>query len=39
MINKTVRKVRKYKGNDYKKALIQFDKRWGRLSPGKSLSV
>ena len=31
MINKTVRKVRKYKGNDYKKALIQFDKRWGKV--------
>ena len=31
MINKTVRKVRKYKGNDYKKALIQFDKRWGAV--------
>ena len=31
MINKTVRKVRKYKGDDYKKALIQFDKRWGEV--------
>ena len=31
MINKTVRKVRKYKGDDYKKALIQFDKRWGKV--------
>ena len=28
-INKTVRKIRKYKGTRYKEALIQFDKRWG----------
>ncbi|MFL2934349.1 MAG: ABC transporter permease [Thalassobaculaceae bacterium] len=28
-INKTVRKIRKYKGTRYKEALIKFDKRWG----------
>ena len=28
-INKTVRKIRKYKGIRYKEALIKFDKRWG----------
>ena len=28
-INKTVRKIRKYKGTRFKEALIKFDKRWG----------
>ena len=28
-INKTVRKIKKYKGTRYKEALIKFDKRWG----------
>ena len=28
-INKTVPKIRKYKGTRYKEALIKFDKRWG----------
>ena len=28
-INKTVRKIRKYKGTRYKEALIKFDRRWG----------
>ena len=32
MINKTVRKVRKYKGDKFKDALIKFDKRWGEVS-------
>ena len=31
MINKTVRKVRKYKGDNFKDALIKFDKRWGEV--------
>ncbi len=32
MINKTVRKVRKYKGASYKRALIKFDKRWAKVA-------
>lgn len=35
MINKTVRKVRKYKGKDYKEALIKFDKRWANIGTWK----
>ena len=31
-INKTVRKIKKYKGNRYKEALIKFDKRWGETN-------
>ncbi len=31
-INKTVRKIKKYKGNRYKQALIKFDKRWGETN-------
>ena len=31
-INKTVRKIKKYKGTRYKEALIKFDKRWGETN-------
>ena len=31
-INKTVRKIKKYKGTRYKEALIRFDKRWGETN-------
>ena len=31
-INKTVRKLKKYKGTRYKEALIKFDKRWGETN-------
>ncbi len=31
-INKTVRKIKKYKGTRYKEALIKFDKRWGEIN-------
>ena len=31
-INKTVRKIKKYKGARYKEALIKFDKRWGETN-------
>ena len=31
-INKTVRKIKKYKGPHYKEALIKFDKRWGETN-------
>ena len=31
-INKTVRKIKKYKGTRYKEALVKFDKRWGETN-------
>ena len=31
-INKTVRKIKKYKGTRYKEAFIKFDKRWGETN-------
>ena len=31
-INKTVRKIKKYKGTRYKEALIKFDERWGEIN-------
>ena len=31
-INKTVRKIKKYKGAHYKEALIKFDRRWGETN-------